>query len=88
MAKQYIVSQCCRCDYTPKETEENKGRVRAYKFSKDLNVGTYTEDEFRKICGDEFIKSGKFEEYCEIGWIKVIEVRDITEKTVNHFNKL
>ena len=86
--RKFIVTQCCRCNYTPKETEENKNRVRAFKFSKDLNVGTYAEPEFVKIVGEQFFESGKFEEYCNLGWIKVIEEKDVTEKTITHFNKL
>ena len=86
--KKYIVTQCCRCSYTEKETEQNKGRIRAYKFSKDLNPGVYSEEEFMSIVGKEFIESGKFEEYCDIGWIRVEKVEDITSKVVKNFNKL
>lgn len=84
--KTYKVTQTCRCAFIPEATEANKNKMRKYSFTKDLNVGSYSEQDFLALTGPEFIKSGKFKEYCDIGWIKVIEEKDVTFKAVTQLN--
>lgn len=86
--KKYIVNQCCRISLTQKETAENKGKVKPYKFTRDLTPGTYTQEDLVNAVGKEFIENPKFAEFCDIGFIKVIEEKDLTQNVIKSFKKL
>ena len=87
MEKQYIVSQCYRISLREPETADNKNKVRPYKFTKDLLPGTYTQSDIENAVGKEFLENDTFKKFCDIGWIKVMQIKDITKSTTN-FKKL
>ena len=76
--KLYTVHQKIRVCYT--KTDGIDTRMNPYRFSPDIDRGTYNEGDFKKLVGDEFFTSGSFAKFCKIGYITVAETRDITEK--------
>lgn len=86
--KKFIVTQCFRCSLTPKITEDTKSKIVPYKFTPDINPGTYTEQEFLGLLGKDFLQTENYKEIIENGWVKVIEEKDITSKSLKAFNKL
>lgn len=79
--KQYIVHQSCRCCYNKVDRASTK--IQSYKFSPDIQVGTYTEKDFTNLVGEEFFKSGFFAKFCKLGWISVVETKDVTDKVAS-----
>lgn len=84
--KKYIVSQCFRCYYKPENSIESP--YSSDNFSKDVQVGTYTESEFLSLVGEKFFKTNNFKKYTENGFLKIINEQDITEKTAKKYNSL
>lgn len=84
--KKYIVSQCFRCYYKPED--KNADLYAGENFSKDVQVGEYTESEFIGLVGERFFKSNNFKKYTESGFLKIVNEQDITEKTAKKYNSL
>lgn len=78
--KNYTVTQKCRCCFTAPSLDGSS--MSQYRFSPDIPVGTYTESDFKALVGEEYLKSTHFTKHCELGWIKVTEVKDVTKKVV------
>ena len=77
--------------FIPEVTETNKNKIRKFTITKDIPVGQYSEKDFKALVGDKFISSGTLKHYCDIGWIKVLDIKDVTKKTVKNIldsNKL
>lgn len=85
--KKYIVTQHCRCCYTPVGNSNSNGGMTPFEFSNDINVGEYDEKDFLELVGKEFIESGYFKQFVDCGWIKVVKYEDITKKTVEKMTK-
>lgn len=84
--KKYIVKQCVRLPI-----KDESGKIKVFKFSKDLAPGEYTEEDIVRLVSEDFLKDPQFAVLCQIGFIKVIEEKNVTEKTINKvksFNKL
>lgn len=89
--KKYIVNQSFRCYYKPDgDIKSNKviDRYGSKRFSKDVLVGTYTEQEFLALVGEQFFTSDNFKRYSDCGFFKIINEQDITEKTAKKYNSL
>ena len=79
--KIYKVNQKFRCCYNI--NSEGRKTATPYRFSPDVAVGEYSEKDFKELLGKEFFDSGYFAKYCENGWIKVVDTKDITKKVAN-----
>lgn len=79
--KQYIVTQ----SFTYNKAEEREDGIvnRPFSYAKPIVRGTYSESDFNRLVDKTFFSSGRFKKYCAIGWIKVIETKDVTAKTVS-----
>lgn len=79
--KQYTVTQKCRACIS--KASLNGKTVKTYQFTPDIELGTYSEADFRALVGDDFLQSKDFIKFCENGWIQVSEVKDLTQKVIN-----
>lgn len=84
--KKYIVSQCFRCYYKPENKIE--APFSSDNFSKDVQVGEYSEQEFLSLVGEKFFKSENFKKYTDNGFLKIISEQDVTKKTTKKYNSL
>lgn len=79
--EQVIVKQCCRACY--KQADKGGKTIQNYEFSPTIEVGVYSKEDFDRLVGEKFYKSGEFAKFCEIGWISVVKTQDITKKVAS-----
>lgn len=84
MARQYIVKQQF---ITRKINSDAKLPKDKYLFGNVVPCGTYSEEQFKNIFGEDLENNADFKRFVkENHWIDIVEYKDISDKVINKLN--